>query len=387
MESTWDWVDAFSSTINDEPDAKGPKGPPEDTNHTMEQVFAVIGLSGMSLIIIMALLAITLSKDSLSKFNLQIHSGTGRVLFLLFVTAMAFNFSNIAIFAELILVEIDDYGAAYEQIVISRFLYDCGKYCMSTFFIFRLFVIFKKTPALRVEAWKCWLLVALLTGAWCSCAWGTIGFLLDFANPSAEKAIAQYSVIAVLDLIVTVYYFAKFLSIIISQAEVQQEAPSRSSSSVHVQTTSSSMDLEGNGTKSEGKGTKSEGRSPKTDGINVTVNQDLVDVVAKSTLLNLIGMSSSCMLIGYLIYLVETRTIDPMFGVGLRCIDAMINTLCIFLVFGFSAKYYDFGCKCCHFGMSRCCNKVAESMVRRKNVKENMSVALELGSTSSTSPR
>ena len=106
--------------------------------------------------------------------------------------------------------------------------------------------------------------------------------------------------------------------------------------------------------------------------MKVSVDEDLINVVTKSTLLNLCGVLSSCVLIGYFIYLMETGGMDPMMTIGFRCLDGLMNTFCIFLVFAFAAPYYDIGCKCCHFAMRNCCKKVATTVVMIQNKNENV---------------
>merc|ERR1719295_707093 len=100
--------------------------------------------------------------------------------------------------------------------------------------------------------------------------------------------------------------------------------------------------------------------------IKVSLDLDFMNVMTKSTLLNLIGVLANFVVIGYLLYLIVTDTPNPTMAASVRCLDGLINCTCIFLAFKFSSKFYYFGCKCCHRRLRSCCKKIPKTVVRTR---------------------
>ena len=348
--STLDWIDV-SSTVDSSPDAKSSS----DLDFTAERVLTAIALCGISVVILTTALTIFRFKDRGSEMNAKMGK-TLRTLFVFFVIALWLNVSSITVWSVRILPEDFSPFETYEQSLISTFLYDSGKWSMSMFFVLRLHFIFKDS-AFKVRTWKLAVLVILQTATWCLCLWGTLGVILDLAEPNTTRLAIQYTIIMVMDLFVTGYYFRRFLSVVIMQAKVQS---SRACTTLTV-----TADL-----------ASSPGPFPQPEKTKVILDQKFIDLITKSTLLNLIGVLSSCVLIGYLLYLTVTDTHDPSMGFSLQCLDAVINTVCIFLTFAVSSKYYDFGCKYCHRGLRRGCTKIPEAVILRRRRKGHVELAI-----------
>merc|ERR1719295_634224 len=98
--------------------------------------------------------------------------------------------------------------------------------------------------------------------------------------------------------------------------------------------------------------------------LKVTLDPDFMNVITKSTLLNFIGVLSNFAIIGYLLYVIVTDTFNLKMGASFRCLDSLINCICIFLAFGFSSRWYHFVCKCCHNRLRSCCKKLPKTLIR-----------------------
>ena len=196
----------------------------------------------------------------------------------------------------------------------------------------------------------------------------------------------QYAVIVLCDLIVTGYYFRRFLTLLITIAEMKNKsvrhcAAESGSLEKVVSTTQSTVTND-----SSPSATSPDSPSPETSidvalpklvqAHTVKVDYNLINLITKSTLLNLIGVLSSCMVIGYLVYAVITDTREPFIAAALRCLDGVINTTCIFLVFAFSSEVYNFGCKYCHRGLREFLRKRTKRHVKSKALEKGLNTDL-----------
>merc|ERR1719474_2401835 len=232
-----------------------------------------------------------------------------------------------------------------KQSVEARILYDVGKWCLSMFFIFRLHFIFQDTPGLRVSPWILGILIAMITFSLFAASIPTIGWLLDWWEshdiplPNRERSAITNSIIVVVDVIVLFDFCKRLMTVVISQAKYDNSGGSR-----------------------------------------FTVDGSLMNTVTKSTLLDLIGVLSSCSLISYLAYLSANEISEPFVAGSLRCLDGMINTFCMFFVFGFTSPLYQRACKCCHVSIRKCCVRSTEMAVNRPSICEMTPEAVNMSS-------
>ena len=191
--------------------------------------------------------------------------------------------------------------------------------------------------------------------------------MLHITRLRREKSLSSMTVDVTINVIVTVYYFQRLLSVVSEHARIEELRRRGTATQSGATRTSQHIVIPSSSEQGEGRTstTKSAGNTRKSK-VLVSVDEDLIDIITKSTFLNLMGMLSSCVVIGYLVYLMSTDTINLYMSGALRCLDGMVNTFCVFLVFRFAAPYYDIGCKCCHFGMRRCCKRLAMKMVIRR---------------------
>merc|ERR1712083_411383 len=64
----------------------------------------------------------------------------------------------------------------------------------------------------------------------------------------------------------------------------------------------------------------------------VTVDEKMIDLITKSTLLSVIGMTSSSIVVIYLLSLAGNTWAGPSVGMAIRGLDAVINIVCMYLV-------------------------------------------------------
>lgn len=372
---------------------KGSKPPPDHGDLVAAKALAAIALIGICALIAMNTISIFRIQDFGSKWKQQMSNRAGRVLFAFYIIALALNLSSCITFVDLIWTDLrlPHYG-------LCLMFYDSGRWCMSMFFLFRLYFIVRQTTDLRVRTWKLVVLVILLTASWFLGLWVSIGSIFKWKKPHPSLAIIQYGVIALCDIIVMFLYCHRLLTVVIMRAEIQDSQSPMYPLQSHEQITAEG-DFEFSVTESGSlqydvvplskpsvlsvpsssvqtvQSSAESTRSNKSMKLKVTVDQKFVNVITKSTILNLIGALSTLMFIGYLGYLRMTDTKEPTLP-ALRCLDGVINTICVFLTFGFSHRYYNFGCKYCHREMRRCCKKLPKSAVRRSHQSLQLSASL-----------
>jgi len=233
-------------------------------------------------------------------------------------------------------------------------LYDSAKWAMSMFFVVRLHLIFKSS-ALRISPSFLLVLVVLLTSTWLWGLWQTLGVLTGLVEPTSTKAIAHYSCLAVIDSVVTVSYLQRLLKVIIGTEVIVGDQSLESTEST------------------------------------ISVENKMFQSLTKTTLLNLIGMLSTlsiiCIFMNDAVSAREIPTVSPYMTIGLRCLDGIINTFCIYLVFQFAEPVYERSCKYCHRGMQSSCLHLAECVVKMQYRAKSRSVRSNVDSESMRAAR
>ena len=314
------------------------------------RVMSIISISGLSIVIILCFVSFFVTKDCWSRFKRQQLGFTaGRTLLILFILALILNLcSSILSIHYQYNDELPQFQKLRESIE-ARILYDFGKWCLSMFFILRLHFIFNRTPALRVNRWILGVLIVMISLTLCWTSITSMGWLLEWWNSDdlpgthKERSAITNSIIVTVDIVVTIYFFQRLMSVVIMQAKVQNDAES----TLQCESTVNSQSVQ----------------STTSEGIRVTVDEKLMNTVTKSTFLNLVGVLSTFALIGYLSYLSAEDISNPFVLGSLRLLDGMINTFCMFLVFGFAAPFYNGSCKWCHLRMRRCCARTTERVL------------------------
>lgn len=362
-----------------------------------EQIFCVVGIAGICLVIILSMVPMIISSDCITKFKgIQMSNVAGRTLFCLFSLTLCLNLSSCLIFTFVILHdESSTYLFRNQYLPWSFLLYSMGKWSMSTFFVFRYFFVLKTTYSQRAARRKLMVLMLLFTAALGMSGYSNITLwiqpvpLVDLSQIICLKLI-RYGINVTMDAILTVFYFRGLIAVIMAQVKVEAASPSAPRiqmsppADAHMAGEAISNDIDtfdGDiGHRDENNEIDvspppsststiscscphSKSTSVSSSGkYKVILNSRLIDTVTKSTLLNLIGVTSSCILVGYHGYILISGNLNPLRGAALRSIDELINVFCIFLVFSFASPYYFFLCRSCHFRMRRCSIAVAKRM-------------------------
>ena len=253
---------------------------------------------------------------------------------------------------------------------------------MCTFFILRLYFIFKDVVIPRPKIWVFAICIMFVIGSLCLEFMSTAAVLMGWTRPNVWYSMSSHLISFIINISVTGYYFRGLLSLVTAQATVEwiRCTMCNQHTNQHVNQGMNPLNRNHNVLKVPllHKMATAHLDSPsdldsERRRMTVMINERLIDVITKSTLLNFIGQISSCTLIGYISYqcavIIEHQIPDieeRWFTALLRCIDGVINTVCMFLVFGYAAPYYDMGCKYCHCGMRKCCKSVAKNIVKQR---------------------
>mmetsp|Transcript_36646 Transcript_36646/g.60328 ORF Transcript_36646/g.60328 Transcript_36646/m.60328 type:complete len:420 (+) Transcript_36646:34-1293(+) len=398
VETTWATLWSSTSVSDDLPDEKGPpppkepKGPKgaEPTQHLdnieYKEALSVIALVFVCLLIIMTLLQFTDKKFIPALRRTQFKSRAGITLFVVWCVTVLLVFFNAIMFVHFIFnIDTFDSDAYALMLILSNVPYRLSKMCMGLFFILRLYFVFNDS-ALRVRTWIIVVLISVLVIG------GSVGLVSGFGGPL--KSLPQtkdgrptslyytspwLTITIFVDVVVMLLYVAKLYQVMVMNGEIYErssQAASRREGSKFsalqlTSTTTAGKSVTSDGERGAETNTVSTPRPENDDAaesdVEIKLSETLVNSVTKSTLLSLIGILSSFWLHIEMMVLIIKDDTD---GVLLRAISAMdgaVNIICMYLVFAFSSKYYNFGCKCCHNGMRHICERWAKKSVISKS--------------------
>ena len=255
---------------------------------------------------------------------------------------------------------------------------------MSFFFIFRLHFVFKSS-AMKINKFILIALVILTIISTClGCVsaitgpfkmWNYSGAVSDEINPNFYISWPALLIIIIVDLAVMIYYVHRLFTVVVLQGEVSYVSSKSSTNKGRSEMVRLSSDKDGRNANvsevSAGDQTgdeyehevEAEEDNEDTLEVHVHVDEKIVKTITKSTLLSLIGISTSLWLnIEYLVMASQTKT-DGVLIRAVGNLDGAINAISMYLVFSFAKAYYNVGCRLCHNGMSKCCVCVTKRAV------------------------
>lgn len=333
-------------------------GPPTTFDET-SQTIAVVSLTGISLLIIAIPLQTKFHVGCWKGFKEgQLGHASGRTLFIIFAVALCLTLTNCINFTQEEFSEDTSFDDHYTAILVSRCLYDMNKWCTSLFFILRLNFVLEQMESLRVSKWILALLITMTTASLLLTVISNVGAIFDVIELSKTRSVVAYSMSMAVDITVMVLYVRRLVTVVIDRAKIETLAMSPLS-------TDSSHDEDSSGSSDGDLQNCGSGKGDTRQRQEVTVSGTMIYLITKSTLLSVIGMSSSCLVIVYLFISITVGAgkIGPSLGTSLRCLDGVINVVCMYLVFGFNAMFYRSGCKGCHYVVAKCCSRMSKKAV------------------------
>jgi len=336
-------------------------------NLEWKQSLNIISIILIVILISVALLQIKIHKGCWSSFrSTQFKTKPGRVLFTLFIIGFISFLVNSAVFANYIFnvddLNDDDYA---NNLIWSSIPYKIGKCAMCSFFIFRLHFIFKGS-ALCINKW---IIMSLLTLSFI----GTIlGCLPPFffsnglfrstpgskgVSPPLIIACSAVTIIIFVDAITMVLYVRNLMKVVLMQAEVTE-----STKKIPATNGTTSVVMEMQNLEEQTDSSTPDEAIEDVKELYVRICPQLVNTITKSTLLSLVGMSTSFWLhIEMLIDAFEyTGNGDSVNYRAVMCLDGSVNLICMYLIFSYASPYYNVGCKWCHIGMSGLYQRIAK---------------------------
>ena len=186
----------------------------------------------------------------------------------------------------------------------------------------------------------------------------------DGINPNLAISYSSLAITITVDVVVMVYYIQRLMQLVILQGEVSyvSRASNSNKSKAHNQ-----VEMVGLSKARDEDDTEAEDEMIE---MHVNVNEKIVQTITKSTLLSLIGILTSMWLNWEMLIDAIQETSDGVLFRALASFDGAVNVICMYLVFSFAKTYYDFGCKLCHNGMSKCCLCVTKKAVLRERTQE-----------------
>ena len=370
--------------INDKGPPRSKIAPPISDQLLLKQTLAVMAVVIITVFIILALLQIKIHKQCIPDFRKsQIKSLNGRILFILFSIALVMFYTNCIVFLAFIF-QFENFKENTHPyyLIFAMVPYRIGKLCMSLFFIFRLHFVFKDS-ALNVNKWILITLSLLSFAATIVGCYSGTGGPLGIIDTPIAYATVSLGITMFVDIIVMIYYVQRLISVVVMQGKISEKTAMVTSDGdqvatviqLHKKVPKWSMDFDAEFAGNNGVIEDDGGDDDEDEAINKTktvmeitrikvhVNKKMIGIATKSMLLSLIGIISSFWLHIEMIIRFARDNTDGVLFRALASFDGAVNLICMYLIFGFAAPYYDVGCKCCHFGLEKLCKKFSKKAV------------------------